>query len=130
MTDETKGAAQSAAPGTSFASYQHAQSAKIRDLNDGFRWWLEGGSIVVTAGVHALGFVRVLALIEVVKTFDQFTADNDPHGEHDFGAFEDGGKRFFWKIDYYDLSLTVGSPDPTDPTVTCRVLTLMLASEY
>ena len=130
MTDETKGAAQSAAPGTSFASYQRAQSAKIRDLNDRFRWWLEGGSIVVTAGVHALGFVRVLGLIEIVKAFDQFTADNDPHGEHDFGAFEDGGNRFFWKIDYYDLSLTVGSPDPADPTVTCRVLTLMLASEY
>ena len=85
---------------------------------------------MVTAGVHALGFVRVLGLIEEVKTYGQFTADNDPHGEHDFGAFEDGGERFFWKIDYYDLSLTVGSPNPADPAVTCRILTLMLASEY
>src|SRR5258706_9677836 len=130
MTDETKGAAQSAAPGTSFASYQHAQSAKIRDLNDRFRWWLEGGSIVVTAGVHALGFVRVLGLIEIVKTFDQFTADNDPHGEHDFGAFVEGGERFFWKIDYYDLSLTVGSSNPVVSTVNCRFLILIMASEY
>jgi hypothetical protein len=130
MTDETKGAAQSAAPGTSFASYQQAQSAKIRDLNDRFRWGLEGGSIVVTSGVHALGFVRVLGLIEEVKTYGDFTADNDPHGEHDFGSFELFNQTFFWKIDYYDKSCEFGSEDPSDPVQTTRVLTLMLASEY
>ena len=89
-----------------------------------------GGSIVITAGVHALGLIRLTQLVEQVTTFDQFTADNDPYGEHDFGAFEHGGERFFWKIDYFDKNLTVGSPNPADPDITCRVLTLMLASEY
>ena len=51
-------------------------------------------------------------------------------GEHDFGSFEIGEQRFFWKIDYYDLSLCYGSNDPAEPTLTKRVLTIMLAEEY
>ena len=62
--------------------------------------------------------------------FDDFNADNDPHGEHDFGAFQIEHLKFFWKIDYYDKDLCYGSENPTDPDVTERVLTLMLAEEY
>jgi hypothetical protein len=40
------------------------------------------------------------------------------------------GERLFFKIDYYDSTLTMGSSDPADPAVTCRVMTVMLASEY
>ena len=35
--------------------------------------------------------------IRTVATFDAFSADNDPHGEHDFGSFELAGDKFFWK---------------------------------
>jgi Protein of unknown function (DUF3768) len=35
-----------------------------------------------------------------------------------------------FKIDYYDPSLTDGSADPSDPAQTCRVLSIMLASDY
>jgi hypothetical protein len=56
--------------------------------------------------------------------------DNDPYSEHDFGSFEIEGDKFFWKIDCYDKTLEFGSPDPTDPSVTTRLLTIMLASEY
>jgi hypothetical protein len=49
------------------------------------------------------------------------------YGEHDFGALEIEGERLFFKIDYYDQSLSAHSPDPADETLTKRVLTIMLA---
>jgi|ERR1035437_1039079 hypothetical protein len=70
------------------------------------------------------------AIREKVETFDAFTPDNDPHGEHDFGELEHNGDRLFWKIDYYDSKMTTGSEDPADPKQTVRLLTIMLASEY
>jgi hypothetical protein len=64
--------------------------------------------------------------------FSRFDEDNDPHGEHDFGAMDvpEAG-RVFWKIDCYaDGAMEHGSEDPADPRRSFRVLTVMLASEY
>jgi len=102
----------------------------IRELNDAFRQTLTGGKCVITAGVAALGVTAVGFLLDKVRRHSEFTADGDPHGEHDFGAFEHEGTRFFWKVDYFDRSLKFGSEDPTDPARTIRVLTLMKADEY
>jgi hypothetical protein len=105
---------------------------RIRDLNDTFRRTLDPalGRAMLTAGVNALpSDVRAMA-IRNVTAFDAFSADNDPHGEHDFGAFDLAGRKFFFKLDYYDPNLEVGSDDPTDAAKTTRVLTLMLAEEY
>ena len=104
--------------------------AMIRDLNDAFRKTFSGGKVVMTASVAALPeMVRANALIEVTR-FDRFTAANDPHGEHDFGSFELVGRKFFWKVDCYDANMEFGSEDPSDPSKTTRVLTLMLAEDY
>jgi hypothetical protein len=81
---------------------------------------------MLTTGVACLDSQRKVELLEVVRHFDKFTPDNDPHGEHDFGAIDPGAVTYFFKIDCYDLSKTVGSPDP----VTHRVLTVMRADEY
>ena len=105
---------------------------RIRDFNDAFRKTLDPtlGRMMLTAGVNALpSDVRAMA-IRKVATFDAFNADNDPHGEHDFGSFDLAGDKFFFKLDYYDPSLEVGSDDPADTAKTTRVLTLMLAEEY
>lgn len=108
-----------------------ARRQEIRRLNDLFREHALGnGSIVITSGVQALGQEGMTAVIAAVQTFTAFSEDNDPYREHDFGSFEIEGDKFFWKIDYYDLTLAAGSPDPADEAVTHRVLTIMLASEY
>ena len=88
------------------------------------------GRLFQTSGIDALPPADQSAIRERVEMFDAFTPENDPHGERDFGAFEHKGQRIFWKIDYYDRTLTKGSEDPSDPKQTARVLTIMLASEY
>ena len=104
---------------------------KIRSLNDSFRRSLIfGGQTVLTAGVSALGTEAQTALLSLVQTFEAFTSDNDPHGEHDFGAIDHAGVSYFWKIDYYDLAGRFASPDAASPAVTRRVLTIMRADEY
>ena len=105
-------------------------TAEIRRLNDALRTTFQGGKIMMTAGVRALGEQRTAKALIRMREFDGFNADNDPHGEHDFGAFEVDGNQFFFKIDYYDLRIEGGSEDASDPAQTTRVLTLMLASEY
>ena len=105
-------------------------TARIRDLNDALRKNLTGGSAVMTSGIAALGPTAVSRIVQSIAVFDDFCQDNDPYGEHDFGVVEFDGQKIFFKIDYYDKTLTYGSPDPADPTVTERVITIMLADEY
>lgn len=108
-----------------------AHADGVRRLNDQFRCFGAGrGSIMLTSGVDDLGLGFVSAAVAAVRAFSDFDRDNDPHGEHDFGAFTLQGHRLFFKIDYYDLDLEGHSPDAADPAVTHRVLTIMLASEY
>ena len=102
----------------------------IRALNDAFRHTFVGGMVMISAGVEALPVDQRRSLLEKVRAFDVFTDDNDPHGEHDFGSIDEGGVRYFWKVEYYDRNTEFGSPDPADPAVTTRVLTIMRADEY
>jgi hypothetical protein len=85
---------------------------------------------MVTAGIHERGEAFVQVVLAMVRSFATFDTSNDPHHEHDFGAFTLGGERVFFKVDYYDLVLEGHSPDAADPAQTHRVLTVMLASEY
>jgi len=106
------------------------RTTKIRELNDELRQHLIGGLAVITPGVAALGQEAIERLVKTIAVFDDFSHANDPYSEHDFGAFEAEGAKLFFKIDYYDRSLLAGSPDPANPDVTQRVITIMLAEEY
>lgn len=88
------------------------QTEKIRQRNDLARSTFFGITIMLTEGVRCLPTADHEAVITKVREFDAFTPDNDPHGEHDFGALEHG------------------SEDPADPAKTKRVLTIMRADEY
>lgn len=94
--------------------------------------------VVITPGVAALigdvslfrCFHKRAELLRTVRDFDTFDTDNDPYGEHDFGRFAFEDAMLYWKIDYYDRAIEFGSENPTDPDVTTRVLTILLADEY
>jgi len=112
-------------------------AARIRALNDAFR--RDPGSFavlsghdrhIVTRGVVARGDAFVARAVRAVLDFADFNDANDPQGEHDFGRFTLDDATLFWKIDYFDNQLEYGSPNPADPDVTRRVLTIMLADEY
>jgi Protein of unknown function (DUF3768) len=89
------------------------KAARIRELNDAFRTTLSGGAVLLSAGVYELPDMVKAAAIRKVVDFDEFTEDNDPYDEHDFGRFE-----------------LCSSEDPADPQKTTRILTIMLASGY
>ena len=107
-----------------------AHTAKIAALNDRARQGKDHCRTMITRGVLACDSITVAELMIAVEDFDEFTPNNDPYAEHDFGAITLEGITFFWKIDYWDSDLHMHSPDPTDTTVTTRVLTIMLAEEY
>jgi len=102
----------------------------VRELNDQFRTKFIGGTVVITRGIAALGTARVGRITALVQNYDSFDTDNDPYGEHDFGVIDLDQTRIFWKIDYYDSSLSMASSDPADAALTTRVLTIMLAEEW
>jgi len=105
--------------------------ARIRALNDAARRnETDGDMFMITCGVKALPEADQADIINRVFAFNDFTPENDPHGEHDFGSFDHKGARIFWKVDCYDRDMRHGSEDPSDPEATRRVVTVMLAEEY
>jgi hypothetical protein len=113
------------------------RTLRIRELNDALRSAREHPAVriatrelVITPGVADHGDDFIMRALETVRSYSDFSPSNDPYGEHDFGKFQLDGYLLLWKIDYYDTELEYGSPDPADPAVTKRVLTILLAEEY
>lgn len=107
-----------------------AATGRIRELNDFLRATGRGGVVLMTDGIAGLGAILVANIFKAVSGFNRFTEDNDPWGEHDCAVLEVDGVRVIWKIDYYDRQRRFHSPDPSDPKVTVRVMTVMRANEY
>ncbi len=98
------------------------KGALVAEQNDRFRTSLGTdpgvpGRIVITAGVNALSTEAKAQIITAVRTFSEFTADNDPLGLHDFGVFEvaDEGRtvRPYGEVDLHDLATSSGPRCPT-----------------
>jgi len=83
----------------------------------------------VTKGAAALGDEALAEIFPIIHTYDNFPPAIDPFCEHDLGLFTWNGYELAWKIDYFDTDLTMYSPDPSDPTITTRVLAISLAEE-
>ncbi|MEH6829834.1 MAG: DUF3768 domain-containing protein [Sulfitobacter sp.] len=70
--------------------------------------------------------------IKATGDFGVFEPENDPDGCHDFGAVDVRGQKVFWKIDLYeaDSDFRYGAENPDNPSITIRVLTIMMASDW
>ncbi|CAA7627223.1 conserved hypothetical protein [Candidatus Terasakiella magnetica] len=107
------------------------QASKIAELNDRLRRHHIGGRVMITQGIQALDQDAITEIVAAVAAFSDFTPDNDPYHEHDCAVMTVGDEhRIIFKIDAHDREMTFASPDPADPAVTVRVLTIMLADEY
>lgn len=111
----------------------YSSKERIRLLNDALRMGVFRGEhdrVVMTAGISAQGDEFIQRAVRAVAEFTDFTPDCDPYEEHDFGEVTVDDQKIFFKYDYYGLAMDGLSPDPADPAVTARVLTIMLAHEY
>ncbi len=86
--------------------------------------YITRGASIFVNGMNRMQFLNNVAL------YRNFTEDNNPHGERDFGNFMYQKEKIFWKIDYKDNAMMYHSPDASDPSQTIRVLTIMKASEW
>ncbi|MCC8957736.1 DUF3768 domain-containing protein [Bradyrhizobium sp. Pear77] len=107
-----------------------AQKETIRSLNDELRRDLTRGAAFMTPGVAALGPDLAERIFDAITLYDDFCKDSDPYGEHDFGSLQVEDHTIFFKIDYFSKDMAMGSPDPSDPSLTKRIITIMLAEEY
>lgn len=108
------------------------KTKRIAELNDQLRTTFNAnaGRVFLTRGVADLPKEVQHRIIALVQEFNSFSEENDAYGEHDFGSVEHNGHNAFWKIDYYSPDMEHGSEEPSDPSRTVRVLTVMLANEY
>ena len=108
----------------------NAEKELIAYFNDELRRDFTRGAAFMTPGVAALGSEAAQRIFDTIANYNDFCRENDPYQERDFGSFKIDGHTVFFKIDYYSKDMAVGSPDPSDPSVTTRVITIMLAQEY
>ena len=102
----------------------------IAKLNDDFRKSFIGGEVLLSAGIAAMSSEDKANIVALVQNFDNFTPDNNPYSENDFGSFDYKGEKILWKIDYYDLNNQYHSENPANPDINNRILTIMTVFEW
>lgn len=70
----------------------------IKTLNDNLRKHLIGGRVMLTAGINAKSQDDIARILSEVRQFNNFTPDNDPYNEHDFGSFDYKGEKSSGKL--------------------------------
>ena len=80
-------------------------------LNDTFRSSVVAGGVTITQGIAALCAEVRAEVLRRVRAFNLLAS------------------KFCWNLVCHDRDLHCSSPDPADPSVTTRVLTVMRADE-
>jgi hypothetical protein len=95
--------------------------------NDALRQTFTGGRIVLSPGVLSLPPQANAEVLERVRSFSAFDAENDPY--HDFGRFDLAGVTYVFEVDCFARDIQA-SKDAVDTGKATRVLTIMRADEY
>jgi|AutmiccommunBRH5_1029478.scaffolds.fasta_scaffold15160_2 hypothetical protein len=106
----------------------------IARLNDRCRHGLDcTGRIVITRtclGTFADNtMAELVAQAQILAEVRKFTYPEGNRTERDRGQIEYRGTTVYFQIDAYDADLKWGSPDPTDASVTRRVMTIMVRED-
>ena len=100
-----------------------AQVSAVRHQNDTFRRSLAGGSLLLSAGIIALGAANQARIIAAVRAFDDFD-QSDAWDTHDIGdlevEIEEPGIARWHELIFFRIDRVANGP----------VLTIMLASEW
>lgn len=99
---------------------------KTIELNDQLRTTFKGGRVQMTAAVCALDPQLRGRALSALSRYDKFS-DGE---EHDSGVFIFAGYSFEWRIEYRGKDGIGVSPDPANPEMTFRVLTLYAATDF
>ena len=113
---------------------QLASIIEQRESNDGFRRTLHGSFLSLSAGILGLGGEAQSAVLEAVRTLDDFDDADDPLDAHDIGdveisASDHSGQLHRMLIFFRVAELPDSNTSPcTEPSQ--RMLTVMLADEW
>ena len=103
-------------------------SAELATLNDAIRKKIpnvpQPHLFLISEGAMGLPPEKLSILVEMVKSFDSFSEDIDPRGEHDLVVVNLDGVKFYAKFDYFDEQLKYYKPGGR------HVLTLLRADEW
>jgi hypothetical protein len=99
----------------------------MRARNDALRQTFTGGRIVLSPGVLSLPPQINAEVLERVRSFSAFDAENDPY--HDFGRFDLAGVTYVFEVDCFARDIAA-SKDAIDTGKATRVLTIMREDEY
>jgi hypothetical protein len=99
----------------------------MRARNDALRQTFTGGRVVLSPGVLSLPPQTNEEVLERVRSFSAFDAENDPH--HDFGRFDLAGVPYVFEVDCFARDIAA-SKDAIDTGKATRTLTIMRADEY
>ena len=99
----------------------------MRARNDALRQTFTGGRIVLSPGVLSLPPQINAEVLERVRSFSAFDAENDPY--HDFGRFDLAGVTYFFEMDCYAHGMHA-SKGAAGAGMASRVLTIMREDEY
>jgi hypothetical protein len=98
---------------------------KIIELNDQLRATFKGGRVQMSRSVYELEPRLRGRALWVLSKCKKFADDS----EHDWGTFIFGGYAFEWRIEYRSAVGPGLSPDPANPDLTFRVLTLEVVAD-